>query len=106
MTNSIPVKRTALTDSKTGMPVFHPSATAAAVAALHHQQQQQQQMHSAAAAAQHHHLALAQHHPVAAVTSAAALNYPTTFNFPMQYTPYISLPCKLSLAVFFLNFIV
>lgn len=77
--SSMSVKRTALTDTKTGMPVFQP--------------QQPTTLHQLHPGATNQHLALpasaAQQQPHQSLT---ALNYP--INFPLQYTPYISLPCK------------
>jgi hypothetical protein len=71
---NIPVKRTALTDSKTGMPIYHTYATNSSQLQQHLNQQHHQQ-----------HLTLAQH------PHMAALNY-QPINFPIQY---ISLPCKI-----------
>jgi hypothetical protein len=64
---NLPVKRTALTDSKTGMPIYHTYTTNPSQLQPHPQ-----------------HLTLAQH------PQMAALNY-QPINFPIQY---ISLPCK------------
>ena len=80
---NLPVKRTALTDSKTGMPIYHTYATN-----IQQQLQNQQPQHSlnlAAAVQQQQH----QH-------TVTALNYPA-INFPLQYGQYISLPCNSSI---------
>ena len=92
------MKRTALADAKTGMPVFHPAQQAAAAAAA-----AAAQLYPGSLTA--HQLALA-----AAVGGAGqqlppqlALNYPpgaqaaAALNFPVQYAQYISLPCMLCL---------
>lgn len=76
--SNISVKRTALTDAKTGMPVFQPQQPTA----LH-------QLHPGATTQNLALPASAQQQPSQPLT---ALNYP--INFPLQYTPYISLPCK------------
>lgn len=85
-TTTIPVKRTALTDSKTGMPMFQPFT----------------QNHSNQAATIHHLQHHAQGQPItitqhpAGAQAVAALNYPINFA-TMQYAPYpptFSLPCK------------
>lgn len=89
------MKRTALADAKTGMPVFHPAQQAAAAAAA-------AQLYPGSLTA--HQLALA-----AAVGGAGQqlppqlINYPpgaqaaAALNFPVQYAQYISLPCMLCL---------
>lgn len=86
-TASLPVKRTALTDSKTGMPMFHPFTQnhSNQATTLHHFNQHH---------AQGQPITIAQH-PSGAAT-VAALNYPAINFAAMQYAPYpptFSLPC-------------
>jgi len=83
-TTALPVKRTALTDSKTGMPMFQPFTQnhSNQATALHHLHQGQA-------------ITIAQHPSAGGAISA--LNYPINFA-TMQYAPYpttFSLPCKL-----------
>ena len=77
--SGLPMKRTALTDNKTGMPMFQPLHQLAGGPAIHH-------LHS-------------QPQPIGLPQQLATLNYPGAFNFGgVQYAPYpatFTLPCNL-----------
>lgn len=73
--SNISVKRTALTDAKTGMPVFQPQQ----ITPMH-------QLHSSTTGQHFSFSSAAQVPPLAAFIN-------NQMNFPIQYTPYLSLPC-------------
>lgn len=89
------MKRTALADAKTGMPVFHPAQQAAAAAAA-------AQLYPGSLTA--HQLALAaavggagQQLPPQLINYQPGAQAAAALNFPVQYAQYISLPCMLCL---------